>query len=441
MAMSLLWFVIGPHVRAAPQSSLSEPIARAIGATLETTGASLKTLAVEELVDQVLQHNPGIDATRAAADAAGARTESASALDDPLVNYTEAPRTTVGFDQRINQSIQISQKFPWPGTLNLRAKAAAADADAAASQVVDVRLRLTARARATYAEWYYVHRALAIHADNSALVARLRSVAQTAYASGQSPQQDVLQAEVELARLRNVSLQLRRLRHTVQAKINALQNLDPLTEVPPPGDLPMPMPLPKEAALRDAALARYPMLQSLDTRVTASRERVELAHKDNHPNWNLSAGYNSFWGQPAQRLIVGVGVTIPFGGNHRGAIEEANARLREAQAKLADARNELLSDLDQTYLTATQDADTIELYTGHLLPLATLNLQAAQADYSTGSGDFLKLITAEQQDLTVRLELARACADLFTQRASLDYQTGGPLAVPSTTGKTQEEAP
>jgi len=60
--------------------------------------------------------------------------------------------------------------------------------------------------------------------------------------------------------------------------------------------------------------------------------------------------------------------------------------------------------------------------------LTRLNMQAAEADYSSGSGDFLKLITAEQQYLMAELEVARARADLFTQWASLNYQTGGGLS-------------
>jgi outer membrane protein TolC len=385
-------------------------------------------LSVDRLVQQVLQRNPGIEAMQAAADAAGARIESAGALDDPMVSYVVAPNTAGSPRQGLNQNAQISQKFPWPGTLALRSRMASAEAESADQRVADVRLRLVARARAIYAQWYYVHRALAINAENTQLVTHLRAVAETAYASGQSPQQDVLQAEVELVRLQNQSLELTRLQRTVQATINALQNLDPDTAVPAPAALPGEIPLPTPAALRDTALARYPLLQSLDASIRASQDRVDLAHKSYYPNVSVLAGYNSIMDMPAKRLTVGVAINIPFGANHRGEVGEANARLRESEAKLADARNQLLSDLVQTHATAAQIAATIRLYHGKLLPLARLNLQAAEADYSSGSGDFLKLITAEQQYLTAELELARARADFFTQLASLNYQTGGALA-------------
>ena len=397
------------------------------------------TLAADALVRHVLQNNPGIAAMGAAADAAGARVESAAALDDPMVSYMVAPNTAGGPNQGLNQNVQLSQRFPWPGTLPLRSKMAAADAESADQQVADLRLQLSARARADYAQWYYVHRALAINAENTTLVGHLRTVAEAAYASGQSPQQDVLQAEVELVRLRNQTLELARLQRTVQAKINALQNLDPGTEVPAPAGLPPEIVLPTYAALQDAALAHYPILQSLDSRIQASKDRVDLAHKGYRPNITVLAGYNSIMDMPAKRLTVGVAMNIPFGGNHRGEVNEANARLHESEAKLADTRNQLLSNIDQTRETAAQADATIQLYVDKLLPLIKLNMQAAEADYSSGSGDFLKLITAEQQHLTAELELARARADFFTQWASLNYQTGGellPSAAPTTSGGT-----
>lgn len=422
-----------------PAAVIPLAAARAPVSPTSATAADVQAapLTADRLVREVLQRNQGIDAMRAAADAAGARIESAGALDDPMVSYAFAPNTAGGPRQGLNQNLQISQKLPWPGTLDLRSKAAEAEAVSAQQQVADLRLQLAAHARAAYAQWYYVHRALSINVENITLVTRLRAVAETAYASGQSPQQDVLQAEVELTRLQNQSLELERMQRTVQAKINALQNLDPDKPVPAPADLPAEIPLPTMASLRAAALARYPMLQGLDARITASRDRVDLAHKANYPNINLMAGYNSLWDAPAKRLIVGVAVNIPFGGNHRGEVDAANARLREAEAKLADARTQLLSDLDQAYASASQDSATIDLYRGRLLKLSKLNLQAAEADYSGGNGDFLKLITAERQYLMVKLELARARADFFTQLAALNYQTGGALS-PSAPATTTE---
>ncbi|MGA8276766.1 MAG: TolC family protein [Rhodanobacteraceae bacterium] len=398
-------------------------------------------LSAGHLVLTVLQENQSVAAMRAASDAANAQIESAGALDDPMVSYALAPNTAGGPRQGLKQNLQISQKLPWPGTLSLRSNAAESEADSAAKQLADLRLRLAARTLADYAQWYYVHRALAVNAENVILVTRLRTVAETAYASGQSPQQDILQAEVELTRLGNQTLELKRLQRTVQARIDALQNLDPATPVPPPEDLPAEIPLPKIDVLRESALANHPLLQGLNSRVVASRDQVDLAHKNEYPQFNMMIGYNSLMDLPAKRLTVGVSVNIPFGANHRGEVDAARAHLREAEAKLADSRIQLLSDLDQAYATAIQANETIRLYATQLLPLAKLSLQAAEADYSAGGSDFLKLITAEQQYLSSKLELARARADFFTQVAYLNYQAGGVLSPPDEAGTHQESTP
>ena len=385
-------------------------------------------LSSEHLVAQVLQRNQGIVAMQAAADAAEAQVESAGALDDPMLSYIAAPNTFGGPRQALDQNVQFSQKLPWPGTLQLRTRAARAEVASAEQQVADLRLRLAARARALYGQWYYVHRALAINAENSDLLVRLQGVAETAYSSGLAPQQDVLQAQVERVRLESQALELERARRTVQAGINTLLNQPPDTELPAPTDLSESTTLPAYAHLREAALARYPQLLGLDAQLSARRDRLDLAHKNNLPQFNVMAGYNGLMDMPAQRLTVGLAINIPFGANHRGEIGAANARVHEAEANLADARSQLLGDLDQSWAAARQASGTIELYSTRLLGLSKLNLQAAEADYSSGAGDFLKLITAEQQYLAFKLELARARADFFTQWASLEYQTGGALS-------------
>lgn len=430
---------IGPTLKQASKLDLrliridaGTPSLAAAGTSQEDGSAGTQgmdpALSAKTLVAQVLERNQGIVAMQAAADVTEAQVESAGALDDPMVSYMVAPNMLSGPRQVLEQNVQLSQKLPWPGTLKLRTMAARAELVSAEQQVADLRLRLTARTRALYAQWYYVHRAVAINAENTQLLTRLQSVAETAYASGLAPQQDVLQAQVERMRLESQALELERLRRTVQAGINTLLNQLPDIELAAPAGISEPGKLPAYEHLQEAALARYPQLLGLDAQLSARRDRLDLAHKNNLPQFNVMAGYNGLMDMPAQRLTVGVAINIPFGGNHRGEIGAANARVHEAEANLVDARSQLLGDLDQSWAAARQATGTIELYNSGLLGLSKLNLEAAEADYSSGAGDFLKLITAEQQYLTFKLELVRARADFFTQWASLDYQTGGALS-------------
>lgn len=413
----------------------------AVNAATSELNTSDSTANVDSLVAAVLYRNPGIAAMRAAVDGAGARVESAGALADPMVSYLVAPNTAGSPRQGLNQNLQVSQAIPWPGTLNLRVHAARAEALSADRLLDDARLRLAATTRGVFAQWYYVHRALAVNAENQKLLNRLEAVAESAYASGQSPQQDVLQAQVELTRLQSQQLELEQQRSVIKSRINTLLDRAADSTVEAPDDLPVPHSLPRYPVLQAAATADYPMLQSLDARLAAGRDQIALAHKNNYPQFELMAGYNAIMDAPAKRLTVGVSINIPFGGNHRGELGEANARVRETQARIEQARSQLLGDLDQAYASATRAEKTIRLYEDKLLPLIHLNLQAAEADYAGGNGDFLKVITAQQQYLIAKLELMRARADLFTQLATLDYQTGGALFHTLANTPTQESRP
>ncbi len=421
--------VLLPFALAAPASEI------AMAAPAAAAQLRNPTLNPVLFVHAVLEKNRDIKIQDAAHSAAVARITSAGALDDPMISYAAAPETAA-MPMGYRQSIQFSQAIPWPGVLNLRARAATAEAGSAEYQLADTRLRLAAKARAAYADWYYVHQALAINDADIKLVEHLKSVACAAYASGQAPQQDVLRAEVELLRLQNQTLELNRRETAVQAELDQLLDAPPDASVARPGDLPEPPLAANLETLTDAVLTQNPALKGWDKQITASQERVELAEDGFLPNFNFVAGDNQLMSPWQKQYTVGVAINIPIGAKHSGDLDEAHAKLSQSQQHYFAVRDRLLADLSQTYAAVEQLRGTIDLYDKQLVPVAGLDLHVAEADYSAGSGDFTKLITAEQQYLMVELERERARADYFTQVAALDYQTGGTIFADNQEGVT-----
>lgn len=384
----------------------------------------------ERLVAAVLARNPGIDALRAAARAAAARVEPAGALKDPQLSYALAPRTIGGTG--LGQRITLSQPIPWPGTLALRERAARRRAKAAQAQLAALKLEIIAAVKAAFAEWYYVHRALALNEANQALLTGLRQVAETRYATGQAKQQDVLQAELRLARLHEQALALKRQRRSIRAQINALLHRPVDRPLPPPAPVRVqPAPVPPFRALKQIAIKTHPELKRLRAQLAAQRAEVKLARKNVYPDFKLSIGYNSLWGTPAKRWSIGISISIPWNrSKYQSLLNAAQAEAMQARWRLADRRAELLAKLASARAAVVEAKKTIALYQERLVPTAEANLDAALANYRAGTGSFLEVITAATKKLNTQLHLARARANYLRRRARLERLAGGELPAP-----------
>ncbi|MGH8496340.1 MAG: TolC family protein [Gammaproteobacteria bacterium] len=408
--------------------------------------AGLERVSAETLTEAVLARNAGLDALRAALVAARARVVPAGSLEDPMLTYGFAPQTVDGFrtpggDFRgPNQRIEVSQAFPWPGKLDLREKAARFEADAAGEDIEALRLELTAAAKAAFAEWHYVDRALGINAATGELVDELRSSAESRYAAGIASQQDVLQAEVELERLKAERFRLERMRREITARLNALLNRPPQNPLPAPAGLPDARPVPSFEILRAAALAEHPELQFLNDRIAATETRAELAEKEFLPDFRVFTGYNSLWDENIKRWIVGASINVPIGRDKRhAALDEARANTRRLEAELADRRATLLGALEESRAAVAESVATVALYREELIPLSMENLSAAGAAYGAGGGRFLDVIVAEQRALEAQLGLERAKSDYLNHRAELERWTGGALdSLPLPSGQMTE---
>lgn len=384
-------------------------------------------LTAERLVVLVLAANAGLAAAEAAATAAAHRIDPAGSLDDPMLSYGVAP-LTAGADRSLNQRIDVSQRIPWPGTLDARESAARYEEIAARQDADAARLRLTMQAKVALAEWRYVDSAFEIHHATRSLLDDLIATAETRYAAGRASKQDVLQAEVERADLAAHLLLLQRRHAAVQARINALLNHPPDTPLPPAAPMP-PQPAPPAlAALQDAALGRHPELARLKAEISASESRVILAEKSFYPTFQVGAGYNSLWDPVDKRPILSLSINVPFDrGKRRSALDEALAEERRAERSLAERRAALLAELATARAAAIEARDAVALYEDELLPLAAEYLEAAIDDYQSGAGLFLNVVTAERRKLDTELDLARTRADYLRSIAELELWAGGPL--------------
>lgn len=410
------------------------------GPSLSTSEEPLRApLTAKAFTQAVLAHNASLEAMREAVVAAVAKVRPAGSLDDPMLSVSAAPRT-FGTAGGPSGDVEVSQSFPWWGTLSARREVASANAEAVGQDFDALRLRLASLARGAFADWLYVHRALAINVANQSVLTELRNVARVRYTTGQAPQEDVLQADVERTMLKQQRLEWERDLTTAQARMNALLDRSPQAEIPAPGELPAPSALPAEEILAERALA-HPQLEELAAEERAAEAQQQLAEKERFPKFGVSAGYNSMWADPAMRPMVGLSITVPIDqGKYRAAIDAAHAEARRAASTLEDQRASLLADLSADYAAVREAQQSVALYRDELVPLARSTLDVARAEYGSGRGDFLNVLTAEQHRLDTELALARTQSQYFRALAELDRACGGGL-LESRSALTPEPTP
>ena len=390
-------------------------------------------LTADSFTTAVLARNASLRAMRQALVAAVSSIRPAGALPDPMLSVSAAPRT-FGSAMGTGEDIEVSQALPWWGTLEARKEIAQADAEVARHDLEALRLRLEATARGVFADWVFVHRALAVNAANQSVIAELRRIASVRYATGKAPQADVLQAEVERAVLAQQRLEWQRKIVVVAARMNALLDRSPTSPIPLPAALPAPGHLASEAVLLRRALT-HPQLEALEAQERAARAKATLAGKQRFPQLQVSAGYNSMWSDPAMRPMVGLSFTVPLDqGKYRAEIDAADARARRAEYDLQGARATLLADLSAAYASTREAAQSLALYRDDLVPLSRDALDVALSEYGSGRGGFLEVLTAEQHQLGTELELARAQSEYFDRWAELERLSGSGLARANETG-------
>jgi len=393
--------------------------------------AGMSELRIDALVQEVLGRNPSLAQMVAAWNVVLARYPQVTSLEDPILGSKLGPGSFGSNKVDFAYIFEVSQKLPFPGKLALRGDSALSEASAAGHDVEDMRLQLTENVKVAFFDYYRVERSLEVNADSLKLWEQTKKDASTRYENGKVEQQDVLQADVEIGRERERRLTLEEIRKVVIARINTLMHLPPDSDLPPPPkEMALVNELPGVEALRTAALARRPDLQALAKRIRAEEANLGLAQKERYPDFEVAAGYDSFWQERPLRPQVGLRMNMPLYAARRfGAVSEAQARIDQKHAELARQTDQVNFQVQESFEKVRKGEKALVLYKNTILPAAELNAKAARSSYVAGKITALSRIEAERNLVNLRDRYFEAVADYNGRRATLERVIGGPLAL------------
>jgi len=255
--------------------------------------------AIDDLLRQVWESHPGIQAAQSAIEAARARSTAAG---KPIYNpelEVDAERTAVN-----TLSIGINQTIDWGDKRGAQRQMGNSGVRIAQAELLNLRLQVASKVLTALASYQTAQEQRQLATRYSELMGQLVETTEQRYAAGDLGQLDVALARVAFSKSR---MQVARRAAEVarqQASMVAASGLN-LSQWP---NLPNPPPAPPANPQREALLAKLPQLIVQQARIANARGGIELARatRKADPTLGLRGGAED------SELLLGVSFSLPL---------------------------------------------------------------------------------------------------------------------------------
>lgn len=386
------------------------------------------TLRLAEAIATARAQNPALTAARLRADAALERIPQAGAWSDPELTLGLMNRPLAGFgagERMTMNQVQLSQAIPWPGKRGAARTAATHRAAAETEDAADAERALVLGVTSRYLEVAAIDRTITIMERTRELLRDFFEVTRSRYASGESPQQDVLQAQVAVARMTEDLAVMEQSRIAGVARLNALLGTDGLAAV---GDLELPAvgdPPPPLDTLMAWAVATRPVLRSARERQLAAAAAVRAAELEMRPDITVGLAY----GQRPQfddmtSVMVGVSLPIRAGSRQRPLRREMAALEAAEAAGVREVENATLAALIEARAEVERARRLGDLYATAILPQAHAAVEAALSAYRVGQVDYMTIVENQMTVNRYEIEVIQITAQYHEAMARIAALVG-----------------
>ncbi|VAX23333.1 hypothetical protein MNBD_NITROSPINAE02-997 [hydrothermal vent metagenome] len=387
-----------------------------------------RRLDLKTVIELALKNNPSLLAISEKVKEAVNRYPLVTALDDPMVGVGLYPSTLGSNGSDFAYKINFQQRIPYPGKLGLKGDYALAEAQAVFKDLASARLELIRMVEAAYLELYYEYSADEITEEEKRLLMEFKTIASARYAAGKGNLQNVIHADLDLAKVEHKQIVIERERKIATARLNVLLGRGAELALPAPSGLQPVAPLPEKGALMEKAKLFNPCIVAARSRMEAAQVSLKLAKSKSYPDFMVTGSYNTAWMNKDLHPFIGVGINIPIVSDRlRAENKIATAKIKQATWKLQAATDKVRFDVERAWQRIKELHHARELFRKTLLPETKLNLNAALAGYSEGKNDFLTLITAQRALVETKLKYERILVDMRIWDSRLTQTIGEKL--------------
>ncbi|MEO8482758.1 MAG: TolC family protein [Acidobacteriota bacterium] len=358
-------------------------------------------LRLEALETRVLASHPALREATARVDEARGRAVQAGAWSNPTVGAVaqevRPPERSIGvFGAYVEQQIPLGGKRSAARTESER-ETARREADLEVT-----RQRVLTRVRAAYFDVLTAEERLTTIERLTTLANEAVEINRQLFNVGVADQPDVLQGEVEAARVRLDLVQARERRQAAWHRLAAVAD-QPLAPGPLALSVETAFPMFDRQTALEHILAESPAVRTAAGAVARERAGIGVARRMTAPDLFLrgDAGWNreplaSNGGPLGWEFDVEVGLSLPFFNRNRGGIAAAVASASAAEAAEARVRLEIrtrFADIFEEYETARTAAVT---YKADILPRAQRAYEMYLAKYREMAAPYPQVLMAQR---------------------------------------------
>jgi len=325
--------------------------------------------------------------------------------------------------------VELSQAFPWPGTLGAQTRAARAMARGATAQSATLRRDLAVRVAIPYYRLRYVVAAKQTLEKQRNLLRSAVEISTARYSTGSVPQNDPLQARIALARLGSEEAALAAEEAGLRADLRAVRGvrapeqlmIDPIN----PDNVAIVLTDADAEHAAHLALAEpldaHPRLEVRRAEIAAADETARAEALTARPDFELSTRYGARpLGSDFFSAFVGIRIPLWAGRKQRRLAQAARIDVEAAQRGLDDEQAALDAELERTLADARAGAARLHLLVESVLPITREGVDAALRGYRTGQTDFLSVLIAEDARYRAELEATEVAAEHLTHLVMLE---------------------
>jgi outer membrane protein TolC len=386
--------------------------------------------SLHELIQEAETKNPQIAASVRAWQASRDVPRQASALPETQLSVQQfsvgSPRPFAGYSNSdfAYVGFGVSQDLPYPGKRQLRARVAEHEADSIEAQSDSLRRTVTGDLKRIYFQLTYIQQTFDVLLKSDQLLNQVQGAAEARYRVGQGNQQDVLKAQLQHTKILQEIAHHHQEEGRLEAQIKQLlgrsqESPDVVTEALAARPLPL-----AAGELLEKARTQNPDLHSKEASIRQQETKVELAHKNFRPDFNVGYIYQHNASQFRDYYMATFGIRLPNRGRQKAELAEAQQNQQRAQWELDAESQRVLSEVQQQFVLATTSAERLKIYSDGLIPQAEATFQSGLAAYQSNRQDFESLLSSFLDVLNLDLEYRNELVEHESALAELERLTG-----------------